>query len=159
MKDLDRNHVTATPDCTDILCLQTWVVAQDKTADVLQAEEILKFDTVVRCPDIAGEERCTKYDHPFTEGSAYTNLINSGCDECFLGFPYAVSTMVLPSEGSIGELNLSSQLGRPDKEDPRYYSMMGDATMYCNEYCTLSAFHQSHGDTAENFGRASENQA
>lgn len=134
-------------------------MAHEKTADVLQAEEILKFDTVVKCPDVPEEEHCTKYVHSFTEGSAYTNLIDPGCDECFLGFPYAVSTVVPPSKGSIGELNFSSELERPDKEDPRYYTMMNDAPLYCNEYCTLSAFHQSHADTAEKFGRAGENQA
>lgn len=138
---------------------KSWVVAHEKTADVLQAEEILKFDTVVRCPDVPEEEHRTKYNHPFTDGSAYTNLIHPGCDECLLGFPYAVSTMIPPSEGSIGDLTYSSQLGSPDKEDPRYYSMTGGAPLYCNEYCTLSAFHQSHGDTAEKFGRASKDQA
>lgn len=134
-------------------------MAHEKTADVLHAEEILKFDTVVRCPNVAEEEHRIKYDHPLTEGSAYTNLITPGCDECFLGLPYAVSTMVPLSEGSIGELNFSSKLGRPDKGDPEYYSIMGGAPLYCNEYCTLSAFHQSHRDTAEKFERASENQA
>lgn len=134
-------------------------MAHEKTADVLQAEEILKFDTVVRCPDVLEEEHCTKCEPPFTEGSAYTNLIDSGCDECFLGFPYAVSTMVPPSEGSAGGLRFSSKLQRSDTEDPRYYSMMSDAPLYCNEYCTLSAFHQSHGDKAEKFGRDSASQA
>lgn len=146
-------------DCIDLLCLQSWIVAHEKTADVLQAEEVLKFDTVVRCPDVPEEEHCSKYDHPFTEGSGYTNLINPGCDECFLGFPYAVSTMVPQSKGSIGEINSSSQLRNPDKDDPRYYPMMGDAPLYCNEYCTLSAFHQSHGDTAEKMEKTSETQA
>lgn len=161
LQDQERIHTDRgkTNGCIVVLFLQSWVVAHEKTADVLQAEEILKFDTVVKCPDVPEEEHHTIYNHPFIDASAYTNLIHQGCDERLLGFPYAVSTMVPLSEGSIGELTFSSQLGSPDKEDPRYYSMTGVDPMYCNEYCTLSAFHQSHGDTAEKFRRASENQA
>lgn len=145
--------------CFDVLFLQSWVVAHEKTAYVLQAEEILKFDTVARCPDVPKEEQCTKCDHPLAARSAYTNLIHQGCDECLLGFPYAVSTMLPLSEGSCGDLTFRSQLESLDKKDPQYYSMTGDAPLYCNEYCTLSAFHQSHGDRAEKSARAGENQA
>lgn len=144
-------------DSFDILFLQSWVVAHEKTAGMLQAEEIIKFDTVVRCPEVPEEVHCTTNEHPFSSG--YTNVINPSCDECFLGFPYAVSTVVPPPVGSVAELNFSSDLGSRGKEAPWYYCMTGDAPMYCNKYCTLSAFYHSHADTAENIGKVSEIQA
>lgn len=131
-------------------------MADDKIADVLKAEETLKFDTLIRCPDVQ-EERCCPEFHPnFTEGSGYTNITHPGCDECLLGVPYAVNTMVPSSGDSLGDLTLSSEAESPTKEDPRYYLMKGSTSLYCNEYCTLNAFHMSHQNTAEKLGRTSE---
>lgn len=131
-------------------------MAHNKTANVLKAEETLKFDTLIRCSDIQEEGCCPEFHPNFMKGSSYTNITHPGCDECLLGVPYAVSSMVPPSGGSLGDPTLSSQAESPTKEDPRYYLMKGSTSLYCNEYCTLNAFHMSHQNTVKKLGRTSE---
>lgn len=110
---------------------------------MLKAEEILQIDTFTECgvPEEEEEEEekesQAQFHHQFTEGSAYNNV-------SLLGVPYAVSSMAPP----------------PPPPLPPGGHAEGDSgcwlekycPMYCNEYCTLSAFQKGPTGTAEHRG-------
>ncbi|XP_049419413.1 interleukin-21 receptor [Epinephelus fuscoguttatus] len=133
---------------------KSWVVTQENTADMLKAEETLQIDTFTKCAVVEEEEECQpQFHHMFTEGSAYSNLTDPGCDMSLLGVPYAVSTMApLSSPGSsFQSLTCSLHPGSPAEGDSGCW-LERDPPWYCNEYCTLSAFQQSGPVTAEHHG-------
>lgn len=134
------------------------MVTQGKTAPMLKAEETLQIDTLIKCVEI--QEVChPQFHHQLTQDSTYNNIANQGCDSSLLGIPYAVSTMDSPSAPgtSLKSLTLSSMQGSPVEEDSgcwlcSHTSLERDPPFYCNEYCTLNAFHQSCPVTAEDYG-------
>lgn len=129
---------------------------------MLKAEETLQIDTLTKCVDIQEEECQPKFPRQLTGGSAYSNITDPGCDNSLLGIPYAVSTMAPPSAAvsSLKSLTLSSEAACPAEEDSgcwlcSHTSLERDPPFYCNEYCTLSVFHQSRPVTAETHGSPS----
>nr|XP_040031982.1 interleukin-21 receptor isoform X1 [Gasterosteus aculeatus aculeatus] len=118
---------------------KSWAVTEENTADMLKAEEILQIDTFTECgvPEEEEEEESqAQFHHQFTEGSAYNNV-------SLLGVPYAVSSMAPPPPplppGGHAEGDSGCWL---EKYCP----------MYCNEYCTLSAFQKGPTGAAEDRG-------
>lgn len=120
---------------------------------MLKEEETLQIDTLSKCVDIQ-EECLPQFQHQFIQDSSYNNMSNHGCDSSLLGIPYAVSTMDSPPGTSLKSLNLSLQFGSPAEDSGccfcSHTSLEMDPPFYCNEYCTLNAFHQSCSVTAEN---------
>ncbi|XP_076616710.1 interleukin-21 receptor [Chaetodon auriga] len=136
---------------------KSWVVTQEKTAGMLKAEETLHIDILTKCADIQEAECQPHFHHLSTEGSAYKNIADPGCDDAsLLGIPYAVSTMAPPSapRSSLKSLTHSSQASSPAEGDSgcwlcSHTSLEKDPPFYCNEYCTLSTFQQTGPFTAE----------
>ncbi|KAM3592358.1 uncharacterized protein V6R79_017144 [Siganus canaliculatus] len=133
---------------------KSWVVTQNKTPDILQAEETLQIDKLTE-REVAQEKKeedCQPQCHQeFTEGSTYSNIPDPESDTSLLGLPYAVSTMDPPPApgSSLKSLNLSSETGSPIEFDSGCWlwsdtSLDRDPPFYCNEYCTLSTFQQTN---------------
>lgn len=137
---------------------KSWVVTQEKTADMLKEEETLHIDTLTKCADVPEEVSVPQLHHRFTEGSGYSNVIDLDCD--FLGAPDAAGTRA-PQKTSVSSLkSLSLQPWSPAEGDSgcwlcSHTSLEVDAPFYCNEYCTLSAFQQTSSVTAEDHGSPS----
>lgn len=107
------------------------MVTRHKTADGLKAEETLQIDTFTKC--VAVEELGPRSQTPkqIRQEAMYSNIPPPCCDSLLLGEPYAVSTAA-PAEDSSGCWMCSKQ------------ALESSVPLYSNEYCTLSAFHQSH---------------
>lgn len=124
---------------------------------MLKEEETLQIDTLSKCVDIQ-EECVPQFQHQFIQDSSYSNMSNNGCSSSLLGIPYAVSTMDSSTAlgTSLNSLNISLQFGSPAEDSGccfcSHMSLERDPPLYCNEYCTLNAFHQSCPVTAENHG-------
>lgn len=123
---------------------------------MLTAEETLKIDTLIKCPDVLEEECQPEYDLQLMEDSRYGNIFDQFCDLPLMGIPYAVSTMAPPSDpgSSLRNASLSSQTGSPAEGDSGCWlssdtPLEREPPWYCN-YCTLSAFQQSTPVTAHN---------
>lgn len=129
------------------------MVTQDKTADALKDEETLHIDALTECENVQEEAFQPRFHYQSMVGSAYSNITTTpDCVSSHPGTPYAVSTMALPlAPGS--SVNPSLVLGpQPEslaEEDSGCWLCSHDPPFYCNEYCTLSAFHQSCPATAE----------
>lgn len=96
--------------------------------DGLKAEEMLQIDTFTKCVDV--QELGPRPQTP--QEAVYSNIPHPGCDSSLLGEPYAVSTAA-PAQRNSGCWMCGKQ------------ALESGAPLYSNEYCTLSAFHQSHG--------------
>lgn len=123
---------------------QSWVVTRDKTADGQKVEEILQTDTVTKCVDVQelGPRPLTPPIGQEQEAT-YSNICPPGGHSSLPGVPYAVSSAV-PAEDSSGCWMCSRQ------------GLESSAPLHSKEYCTLSAFQQSHSCSR---GAASEQHA
>ncbi|XP_041818851.1 interleukin-21 receptor [Chelmon rostratus] len=135
---------------------KSWVVTQEKTTDMLKAEETLRIDMLTKCADIQEVKCQTLFHHQSMEGSTYKNIADPVHDSSLLGIPYAVRTMAPPTApgSSLEGPTLSSEPGSPAEGDSgcwlcSHTSLERDPPFYCNEYCTLSAFQQAGPVTAE----------
>lgn len=115
-----------------IVYLQSWVVTRDKMADGLKAEQTLQVDTFIKCVDVQELGPRSQTPQQIQQEAMYSNIPPQGCDSSLLGVPYAVSTAA-PTEDNSGCWMCSKQ------------ALESSAPLYSNEYCTLSAFHQTHG--------------
>lgn len=114
------------------LYFQSWVVTRDKMADGLKVEEMLQVDTFTKCVDVQELGPRPQTPQQIRQEATYSNIPHPGCDSSLLGVPYAVSTAA-PAQDDSGCWMCSKQ------------ALESGVPLYSNEYCTLSAFHQSHG--------------
>lgn len=91
---------------------------------------MVQINTFTKCEDV--QEEGPQPPQPIRQEATYTNIPHLGCDSLLLGVPYAVSTLA-PAEDSSGCLMCSKR------------EVEGGVSLYSNEYCTLSAFHQAQG--------------
>lgn len=111
--------------------MQSWVVTGDKTAGRLKAEEMLQVDTFTKCVDVQELGPRSRTPQQTGQEAPYSNIPQPGCDSWLVGEPCSTSTAA-PAADSSGCWVCSKQ------------ALESGVPLYSNEYCTLSAFHQSH---------------
>nr|AAR25683.1 class I helical cytokine receptor number 20 [Tetraodon nigroviridis] len=111
---------------------KSWVVTKDKTADGLKVEETLQADTFTKCVDVQELGPRPQTPQQIRQEALYSNIPQPGADGSLPGEPCSTSTAAPAVDGS-GCCMCSKQ------------ALESGVPLYSNEYCTLSAFCQSHG--------------
>lgn len=119
---------------------------------MLETEETLQIDMLAKCEEQVQEvkeQHQPLVPHQAREGGAgYRNISDPGCDTFLLGVPYAVSTATPASDCGSSLRSCSPHPGNHTEGDSgcwlsSHTSLEKEPPLYCNQYCTLSAFQQA----------------
>lgn len=125
---------------------KNWVVTQENTGDVLEAEESLQIDTLIECTQAQGYEYPAGFQQQFMENRAYSNIPTSALDADLLSMQDSDGSSVAHRQLD-QSLSGYCQSCSPAQDSGCWLcsdtSLEKEPAWYCNEYCTLSCLQRA----------------